>query len=242
LDAAKRSNGGSYSYKLVEAIKLMGKLIPFLCTFILYWAVYSQTKTSFQAQSCQSNLSLGSIQVPVSSLNIFNNLTILALVPLFERCFYPFLKRQGLSLSMQQKILIGFGFALVAMLVSGVADSSQCMLISQIFPRYGAIANCLLKHKKRSEDNSSNALAIACDSLMARLVRHEDDFVLHTAVLLGCLAPSLDCTLQFLGYDGTLLLALGQMRGFLERHLGGRMHKRLLGVCRPHCALIRHVD
>ena len=122
LDAAKRSNGGSYSYKLVEAIKLMGKLIPFLCTFILYWAVYSQTKTSFQAQSCQSNLSLGSIQVPVSSLNIFNNLTILALVPLFERCFYPFLKRQGLSLSMQQKILIGFGFALVAMLVSGVVE------------------------------------------------------------------------------------------------------------------------
>jgi len=122
LDAAATRNGGSYPTRSVEALKAMWRLLPFLACFVCYWAVYSQTKTSFQLQSCQSDLRLGDIELPVSSLNIFNNITILVCVPMFDRFLFPWLKRQGLALSMQQKILIGFCIALVAMLVSGVVE------------------------------------------------------------------------------------------------------------------------
>lgn len=122
LDRAKMAHGGSYSHKTVESLKLMTRLSPFLVTFVCFWGVYSQTKTSFQIQSCQSSLTLGDFEIPVTSLNIFNNITILVLVPVFDRYMYPALRRRGIELSMQMKILIGFSLAALAMLVSAIVE------------------------------------------------------------------------------------------------------------------------
>ena len=128
LDKAMHAHGGSYPHNTVLSLKLMLKLTPFLVTFVCYWAVYSQTKTSFQLQSCQCNLHLGDFEVPVSSLNIFNNITILLFVPLFDRFVYPFLARRDIHLSMRRKMLIGFAFALLAMLTSGVVEVFRLQL------------------------------------------------------------------------------------------------------------------
>ena len=97
--------------------------MPFLSVMIPYWGIYGQTKTAFQLQGCQMDVNLGSIKLPVSTMNIFNNVAILMFVPFFERYFYPLLKRRGYELSMLSKIGIGFAFAVIAMICAAVIET-----------------------------------------------------------------------------------------------------------------------
>lgn len=123
LDKSSRQHGGSFSPFDVEGMKYMRKLLPFLGVMIPFWGIYGQTKTAFQIQGCQMNLFIGSFQLPVSAMNIFNNITILTLVPLFDQVMYPYLKRKyNWHPSMLTKIGIGFSLATVAMIVAGLIE------------------------------------------------------------------------------------------------------------------------
>jgi solute carrier family 15 (peptide/histidine transporter), member 3/4 len=123
LDKSSRANGGSYTPTDVEGMKYMTKLLPFLGVMIPFWGIYGQTKTAFQIQGCQMNLYLGSFQLPVSAMNIFNNVTILTLVPLFDQWLYPYLRRRyNYTPSMLSKIGVGFVLAVVAMVVAGLIE------------------------------------------------------------------------------------------------------------------------
>ncbi len=51
---------------------------------IPYWGIYGQTKTAFQIQGCQMDVKYGNFELPISAMNMFNNVAILALVPLFD--------------------------------------------------------------------------------------------------------------------------------------------------------------
>lgn len=86
LDRANSLHGGSYSPAQVESVKYVLKLAPFLLVMIPYWGIYSQTKTAFQIQGCQMNSEMGGgFSLPISAMNIFNNIAILCLVPLFDQ-------------------------------------------------------------------------------------------------------------------------------------------------------------
>jgi solute carrier family 15 (peptide/histidine transporter), member 3/4 len=123
LDKASRLHGGSYSPYDVEGMKYMRKLLPFLAVMIPFWGIYGQTKTAFQIQGCQMNLYIGSFQLPVSAMNIFNNITILALVPWFDQVLYPYLKRRfNYHPNMLAKIGIGFSLATLAMVMAGLIE------------------------------------------------------------------------------------------------------------------------
>ena len=50
--------------------------------------------TTFQNQACQMKLNMGSIDIPVSSLNIFDSLAILILIPIFDKFLYSFIERK----------------------------------------------------------------------------------------------------------------------------------------------------
>jgi peptide/histidine transporter 3/4 len=104
LDKAKTSNGGSYSHLQVEGVKLVTRLTPFLLVMIPFWGIYNQTSTAFQNQGCQMNLLIGALEIPVSALNIFDNISILLLVPIFDGYVYPKLKEKGYPLTMLVKM------------------------------------------------------------------------------------------------------------------------------------------
>ena len=122
LDRASSRFGGSYSAGLVRSVKYVARISPFLLVMIPYWGIYGQTKTAFQIQGCQMNVSLGSFQLPVSAMNIFNNVAILILVPVFEKYLYPYLKNKGREPTMLQKIGVGFLFATAAMVAAGILE------------------------------------------------------------------------------------------------------------------------
>lgn len=126
LDVSLRSNGGSYSFKHVEATKYLVRLVPFLLLMVPFWSIYGQTKTAFQLQGCQMNTSIGSgVDIPISAMNIFNNITILALVPVFERYLYPAIERNNIEFGMLRKIGLGFVFACVAMVFAGIVEIAR---------------------------------------------------------------------------------------------------------------------
>lgn len=122
LDRASNLHGGSYPHHDVEGMKFVAKLTPFLGVMIPYWGIYGQTKTAFQIQGCQMDSELGAFQLPISAMNIFNNISILILVPLCDQYFFPKLKEKGYNLSMLNKIGIGFFFATLAMVVAGLVE------------------------------------------------------------------------------------------------------------------------
>ena len=104
LDDAKRDFGGSYEGASVENAKLLMRLVPFLIAMIPYWGCYSQMNTAFQNQACQMDLHLGSVRIPVSALNVFDCLSILLFIPVFDRVIYPLLSKFGCQLTMLGKI------------------------------------------------------------------------------------------------------------------------------------------
>ncbi len=55
-------------------------------------------------------------------MNIFNNVAILVLVPLFEQILYPYLRSKNIELSMLQKIGMGFIIAMLAMLAAAIVE------------------------------------------------------------------------------------------------------------------------
>ena len=88
----------------VEGVKLVTRLLPYLAAVVPFWGIYSQMSTAFQNQGCQMDLKLAGTEIPISALNCFDTLAILALVPVFDQFLYPFCKRMGYPLTMLQKI------------------------------------------------------------------------------------------------------------------------------------------
>jgi solute carrier family 15 (peptide/histidine transporter), member 3/4 len=122
LDKASDQHGGSYAANDVEGVKYVAKLTPFLGVMIPYWGIYGQTKTAFQIQGCQMQSTIGTFQLPISAMNMFNNVAILILVPLTDQVLYPKLKEKGYGLTMLNKIGWGFVFAVLAMVVAGLIE------------------------------------------------------------------------------------------------------------------------
>lgn len=123
LDSACKEFGGSYSIADVSSVKYVTRLFPFLAVLIPYWGIYGQTKTAFQIQGCQMYSKIGTFQLPISGMNIFNNIAILTIVPLLTLIVYPYLKeKQGIELRKLWKIGLGFLFAVSAMVVAALIE------------------------------------------------------------------------------------------------------------------------
>lgn len=78
--------------------------------------------TAFQNQACQMNLELGRIKIPVSLLQVFDSLSILLLIPVFDLVVYPYFKKIGKPLSLLFKIGLGFSFAALSMIAATVVE------------------------------------------------------------------------------------------------------------------------
>ena len=50
------------------------------------------------------DLTVGSVHIPVSALNLFDSLAILLLVPVFDRVIYPKVAATGLQITLLRKI------------------------------------------------------------------------------------------------------------------------------------------
>eukprot|EP01083_Nonionella_stella_P066368 174721_1 len=125
LDVAKLRYSGEYDDELVDQVALVYRVFAFLPFMTLYWIVYSAMNSLFYSQGCQMNYMVTtSFNFPIATLNDADIIIILILVPLMDRCLYPFLAGPYgcCRLGMLKKIGVGYFVLALAMLVAGVIE------------------------------------------------------------------------------------------------------------------------
>ena len=125
LDKACSNYGGSFTPVEIGCVKLLARISPFLCTFVAFWAIYSQMSTGFQNQGCQMNNQMGDAEIPVATMQMFDTIAILVCVPIMDLVLLPYLRRIDREPTMLQKVGIGFIFASTAMFVAGLVEYSR---------------------------------------------------------------------------------------------------------------------
>lgn len=131
LDFAKFSNGGNHVDQEVDDVKQLGGILPVFCCIVFYQTVYSQMGSTFLLQAERMNLALGDFTLPAASLNLFDSLVILILVPFMDRVVYPLLDKYWKRPS--QLVRIGFGMVLAVsgMVVAGILEIYRKEELSQ---------------------------------------------------------------------------------------------------------------
>ena len=102
------------------------RILPLAACIVVFWVIYQQMSSNFQLQGCQMDLHVGSsFKLSPATLNVFDSLVIMLLIPIVDRAVYPLLQRVGLGLGMLTKIGIGFGFAMLSVIVAGIVEIAR---------------------------------------------------------------------------------------------------------------------
>ncbi|XP_023811910.1 solute carrier family 15 member 5 isoform X3 [Oryzias latipes] len=84
LDRAKENNGGRYSERHVESVKVLTELFPLYGLQLLYRACVTQIPSGYYIQAMNSNLHLDVLLLPIGTMNVVSILPLLLLAPLAE--------------------------------------------------------------------------------------------------------------------------------------------------------------
>ncbi|CAN0371547.1 unnamed protein product, partial [Laminaria digitata] len=71
------------------------------------------------------NLAVFGFDIPVATLNIFDTLAILLLIPVFDQGVYPWMRRMGCEPTMLRKLGAGLLFAGAAVLVAAAVEVAR---------------------------------------------------------------------------------------------------------------------
>ncbi|ESQ29204.1 hypothetical protein EUTSA_v10023384mg [Eutrema salsugineum] len=99
-DAAVISNSDAFSnpWKLctvtqVEEVKILIRMFPIWASGIIFSALYSQISTLFVQQGRSMKRTIRSFEIPPATLGVFDTLTVLVSVPVYDRFIVPFVRR-----------------------------------------------------------------------------------------------------------------------------------------------------
>ncbi|KAG0583405.1 hypothetical protein KC19_3G133500 [Ceratodon purpureus] len=110
----------------VEEVKIILRLLPIWASGIVFATVYSQMSTMFVQQGALMNVKMGkSFEIPAASLSIFDTLSVIVCVPLYDRLLVPFVrKRTGhvRGFTQLQRMGIGLVISVLAMVVAAVVE------------------------------------------------------------------------------------------------------------------------
>ncbi|PON63695.1 Proton-dependent oligopeptide transporter [Trema orientale] len=110
----------------VEELKSIIRLLPIWATGIIFSAVYSQMGTLFVLQGNTMDLHMGtSFQIPSASLSLFDTVSVIFWVPIYDRIIVPFARKitgQKNGFTQLQRIAIGLVISIFAMFVAGTLE------------------------------------------------------------------------------------------------------------------------
>mgnify|MGYP000459641162 FL=1 len=114
----------------VDNLRMIVRLLPYCAYMALFWASNSNMGSNFLLQACQMNLLWfvdphhGSSQIGVAFLTVFNTLIICILVPVVDFGIYPLIAkcRGGKQLTVMERILLGFVFAILSTVVATIIE------------------------------------------------------------------------------------------------------------------------
>lgn len=113
---------GRFTAAQVYEVKLVAGLLPVMMVTIVYWAVYAQMGTTFVLQGMQMNKNFFGIQIPPAAITSFDTITVILMIPLFDKVVYPALKRCGVTMTLLQKMGWGMAVAALALVYNGLLE------------------------------------------------------------------------------------------------------------------------
>ncbi|GFG29063.1 hypothetical protein Cfor_02093 [Coptotermes formosanus] len=128
LDYAKIRYGGSHHDAAVEDVKRLGIILILFICLLPYWLVFFQIETGFQEQGLHLKIGFpqdgqgSNFNMPTAWLSLFDQVFILALIPLMNGVVYPTLDKIGVNVSLLTRIAIGMGLSLLAAVSAGVLE------------------------------------------------------------------------------------------------------------------------
>jgi len=136
LQLATHEKGGRFSSDQAEEVALIVRLVPIMLTGVIFWAVYAQMSTAFVQQGGLMDCRLGSFVISQASLSSFDTISIILLIPLFDKLLYPRLRRAGFRVSNLQRTGAGYIFAVFAMLAAAAVEKGRQAALSNgnVFP------------------------------------------------------------------------------------------------------------
>lgn len=104
----------------VEELKTTIMACKIFIPLSLYWVCYSQLSNNLLSQAAQLNRPAG---LPNNIMNNFNPISLIIFIPIFDRLFFPLLRKFKINLFSQQRITIGFFLGACAMIYASVLQS-----------------------------------------------------------------------------------------------------------------------
>lgn len=101
-------------------------LLPIWMACLMYGVVFAQSSTFFTKQGSTMDRKIGThFEIPAASLQCFTSLSILLLVPVYDRIFVPIARRltgNERGITMLQRIGTGMFFSVISMIVAALIE------------------------------------------------------------------------------------------------------------------------
>ncbi|KAI0404758.1 POT family protein [Xylaria palmicola] len=139
IPEAERPAWMTFDDNWVDEVRRGIKACQVFFLFPIYWLPYNQLNSNLISQA--STLVLGG--VPNDVVNNLDPIALLIFIPIFDKLFYPFLRRIHVNLTPIKKVTTGFALGTLAMVVGAIIQhyiyqESPCREISG----YGYVENC----------------------------------------------------------------------------------------------------
>ncbi|KAJ8753776.1 hypothetical protein K2173_000030 [Erythroxylum novogranatense] len=119
----------------VEELKSIIRLLPIWATGIIFSAVYSQMGTLFVLQGNTMDLHMvKSFEIPSASLSLFDTISVIFWVPVYDRVIVPFARRftgHRNGFTQLQRIGVGLVISIFAMLVAGTLELVRLHIVKK---------------------------------------------------------------------------------------------------------------
>ncbi|KAK9918815.1 hypothetical protein WJX75_007179 [Coccomyxa subellipsoidea] len=122
-----------FTMEQVEEVRMVVRMLPIFVTTIFYWTIYSQMGSFFVVQGASMDRVMfgGRFVIPSASLALFNTISIIVLIPIYDRGVVPLLRLFGTKLSHLQRIGYGLLVCMLSMLAGAAVEWYRLRLFRQ---------------------------------------------------------------------------------------------------------------
>ncbi|MED6193258.1 hypothetical protein PIB30_017649 [Stylosanthes scabra] len=116
----------------VEEFKAIVRLLPIWATGIIFATVYGQMSSYFVIQGETMDAHMGSFEIPVASLSIFDTISVIFWVPVYDRIIVPIARKltgQKNGLTQLQRMGIGLFISIFSMISAATLEYTRLRMV-----------------------------------------------------------------------------------------------------------------
>ncbi|XP_062082526.1 protein NRT1/ PTR FAMILY 8.3-like isoform X1 [Humulus lupulus] len=119
----------------VEELKILSRMFPICATGIIFSAVFAQMPTLFVEQGKMMDKTLWSFTIPAASLSLFNHISVITLVPIYDRVIVPMARKytgKERGFSQLQRMGIGLFISILCMSSAAIVEIKRLELAREL--------------------------------------------------------------------------------------------------------------